>query len=90
VWSEPPAVELANLRFLAGYRDERRINKQVLKLVKQADLDRLTVGQATAALPDLSSPLVRAAICHLLWHGTWVTDLDVPLQATSVLRKGAR
>lgn len=90
VWSEPPAVELANLRFLAGYRDERRINKQVLELVRKADLDCLTVGQATAALPDLSRPLVRAAICHLLWNGTWVTDLDVPLQATSVLRTGAR
>lgn len=90
VWCEPPPVELANLRFLAGYRDERRINQDVLELVKQADLDGLTVGQATAALPDLSSPLVRAAICHLLWNGTWVTDLDAPLQATSVLRKGAR
>lgn len=90
VWSEPPAVELANLRFLAGYRDERRINKEVLELVRKANLDCLTVGQATAALPDLSRPLVRAAICHLLWNGTWVTDLDVPLQATSVLRTGAR
>ncbi|MEB3020035.1 TnsA-like heteromeric transposase endonuclease subunit [Mycolicibacter sp. MYC098] len=90
VWSEPPPVELANLRFLAGYRDERRINKEVLELVRQADLDCLTVGQATVVLRDLPRPLVRAAICHLLWHGTWVTDFDAPLQATSVLRKGTR
>ncbi|GFG71489.1 hypothetical protein MSEN_32090 [Mycolicibacter senuensis] len=90
VWSEPPPVELANLRFLAGYRDERRINQDVLDSVKQADLDCLTVGQATAVLSDLSRPLVRAAICHLLWHGALVTDLDAPLQSTSVLRRGAR
>jgi len=90
VWSEPPAVELANLRFLAGYRDERRINKQVLELVRKADLDCLTVGQATAVFRDLPRPLVRAAICHLLWHGMLVTDLDTPLQSTSVLGKGAR
>ena len=30
VWTEPPPIELANLRFLAGYRDERRMNTGVV------------------------------------------------------------
>lgn len=90
VWSEPPAVELANLRFLAGYRDQRRLNQDVLDVVEQADFDCLTVVQATALFRDRPRPLVRAAICHLLWRGTLVTDLDTPLQSTSVLIRGAR
>jgi hypothetical protein len=90
VWSEPPPVELANIRFLAGYRDERRINAEVLAVLRAADLDGMSIGQVAATHPSLPAALVRPAVCHLLWHGVIVTDLDQPLQSTSLLAKGVR
>lgn len=88
VWSEPPPVELNNIRFLAGYRDERRINRDVLDAVSRLDVEGLTIEQAVTAHAGLPVPLVRAALCHRLWCGAIATDLDAPLQSTAVLRKG--
>jgi hypothetical protein len=89
VWSEPPPIELENIRFLAGYRDERRINGGVLNALSRNDVEGLSIEQAIAVHADLPGPLVRAALCHLLWCGAISTDLDVALRSTAVLRKGA-
>lgn len=39
VWSEPPAVELANVRLLAGYRREWLFDPAVLAELREADVD---------------------------------------------------
>ena len=46
VWSEPPSTELANLRFLAGYRNESRMNQDLIGSLQTARLHGLPIGQA--------------------------------------------
>ncbi|MFH9658165.1 TnsA-like heteromeric transposase endonuclease subunit [Streptomyces sp. NPDC017248] len=87
VWSEPPAVELENIRFLAGYRRDWLFSAEALEELWDADLDGLLLGQATRCLPNHPEPHVRAAIHHLLWTQALVTDLDRPLGPSHVLRR---
>lgn len=89
VWSEPPPIELANLRFLAGYRNESQMNQDLIGSLQTARLHGLSIGQAIRACTAWPEPVVRAGVCHLLWRGTVQTDLHSTLQSTSVLRKGA-
>ncbi|MFD9813162.1 TnsA-like heteromeric transposase endonuclease subunit [Streptomyces sp. NPDC059080] len=89
VWTEPPAAELENIRFLAGYRREWLFNPEILEALRDADLDGLLLGQAMGCLPDHPEPQVRAGINHLLWTQTFVTDLDWPLGPSHVLRRAA-
>ncbi|WP_078858051.1 TnsA-like heteromeric transposase endonuclease subunit [Streptomyces sp. M10] len=89
VWSDPPAAELENIRFLAGYRREWLFNPEILEALRDADLDGLHLGQAMGCLPDHPKPQVRAAIQHLLWTRVFVTDLDRPLGPSHVLRRAA-
>lgn len=87
VWTEPPAADLANLRFLAGYRNDRYLNSKVLEELRSARLHELTVGEAIAEHSAWPETIVRAALCHLLWLQTVQTDLTAPLQSTSILGK---
>ncbi len=87
VWSEPPAVELENIRFLAGYRRDWLFSGEALEELWDADLDGLLLGQAARCLPNHPEPHVRAAIHHLLWTQALVTDLDRPLGPSHVLRR---
>jgi hypothetical protein len=89
VWSEPPVVELENVRFLAGYRRDWLFRSEVLEELRDADLDGLLLGQARECLPDYPEPQVRAAIHHLLWMHVFVTDLDRPLGPSRILRRAA-
>lgn len=86
VWSEHPTVELENIRFLAGYRRDWLFSPKVLDELRGADLDGVSLGQATCCLPDRPEPQVRSAVHHLLWTQSLVTDLDRPLSPSHVLR----
>nr|WP_237570809.1 TnsA-like heteromeric transposase endonuclease subunit [Mycolicibacterium lacusdiani] len=88
VWTEPPPIELANRRFLAGYRDERRMNAGVLEQLRNSQIDGLSIQQAILSCDEWPQPLARAGVCHLLWCGSLHTDLSTPLQSSSILRKG--
>lgn len=46
VWSEPPAAELENIRFLAGYRRHWLFSPELLDELRGADLDGVLLGQA--------------------------------------------
>ena len=67
VWSEPPTVELENIRFLAGYRRDWLFSAALLEELRGADLDGVPLGRAVACLPGRPEPQVRAAVHHLLW-----------------------
>jgi len=87
VFGEPPAAELANLRFLAGYRRDWLFGADLLDEVRARDLDGVTLGEACRCRPARSAPLVRAAVLHLLWRQELVTNLGRPLSAGHVLRR---
>ncbi|MCH9736189.1 MAG: TnsA-like heteromeric transposase endonuclease subunit [Actinomycetia bacterium] len=89
VWTEPPAVELANLRFLAGYRDPGRVNREFVEELESKHLHGLSIGQAINDCAGWPEPIARAGLYHLLWRGTVKTDLQVTLQPTSILHQGA-
>ncbi|WP_248870937.1 TnsA-like heteromeric transposase endonuclease subunit [Streptomyces sp. HNA39] len=86
VWSEHPAVELENIRFLAGYRRDWLFSGEVLEELCGVHLDGLPFGQAVSCLPGRPEPQVRSAIHHLLWTQRLVTDLGRPLSPSHTLR----
>ncbi|NUP48493.1 MAG: TnsA-like heteromeric transposase endonuclease subunit [Catenulispora sp.] len=89
VWSEPDAVELENVRFLAGYRRDWLFDPQIIDAVDRAELDGATLAEAFVAVPDVDEPVVRAAVFHLLWSGRLTTDLGRRLGPSHVLRRAA-
>jgi transposase InsO family protein len=88
VWSEPPEAELANVRFLAGYRRAWLFDPELVAEIRGADLDGATLGEAFRAFPRRPAELVRAGVLHLLWAQHLVTDLAAPLSARHRLRTG--
>ncbi|GAA2816577.1 TnsA-like heteromeric transposase endonuclease subunit [Kitasatospora sp. CM 4170] len=88
VWSEPPEARLENIRFLAGYRRDWLFGPALLDELRRLDLDGVPLSQAARCLPGRPEPLVRSAICHLLWTHDLLTDLDQPL-GHGVLRRSA-
>ncbi|KUH37111.1 transposase [Streptomyces kanasensis] len=86
VWSEPPAVELENIRFLAGYRRDWLFSPEILEDLRGAELDGVSLRQAARCLPNRPESQVRSAIHHLLWMQSLVTDLNRPLGPSHVLR----
>jgi hypothetical protein len=77
----PQGSELANLLALAGYRPAVYANQTVVQAVGE----RLTAHQpvtfavlAKQLSRNLNMPegQVTATLCHLLWHGALMTDLD--------------
>jgi hypothetical protein len=90
VWTEPPEVEYANLKFLAGYRDQRRVHRELLALLREAQLSGISISEAITHCTDWPSPLVRAGIFHLIWCGWLRTDLGEPLQSRAILQEGVR
>lgn len=90
VWSEPPATELANIRFLAGFRNPRCFDETFLEEVRQRDLSGAALGEALSA--DFGRPpaLVRSAVFHLVWNQYLMVDVGEPLTRSSILMKGPR
>jgi hypothetical protein len=89
VWSEPPAIELANVRLLAGYRREWLFDQAVLAELREADLDGMPLGAVSLALPHRQPETVAAAALHLLWKQHFLANLARPLDAMTVLRIAA-
>ncbi|MGW7317407.1 TnsA-like heteromeric transposase endonuclease subunit [Streptomyces sp. NPDC054865] len=87
VWSEGPEAELANIRFLAGYRRGWLFAPDLLGAVRCADLDGVPIGEAARCVPRLDESRVRAAVYHLLWRHELTTDLSEPLHPACLLRR---
>ena len=87
VFSEPPPVQLGNVRFLAGYRREWLINQAILDQIRccATELVGLTIGEAERRIADHAQPLVRSAMMHLLWCHEFTVDLIRPLSRSTVL-----
>ena len=90
IWSEPPEAELGNLRFLAGFRRDWLIDRNLLDELRAADLQGMSLSEACKSLPDWPEPLVRSAIFHLLWTQHFTLDLTRPLSPSHVLTNGSR
>jgi hypothetical protein len=86
VATEPPSVELENIRFLAGYRRDGLFDVDLLNHVRARGLDGVSLGDAFACLPDEPPDLVKAAVLHLLWRRELHADLSVPLGRGTLLR----
>jgi hypothetical protein len=90
VWSEPPQAELGNLRFLAGFRRDWLVDRDLLDELRATDLQGMSLGEACRSLPNWPEPLVRSAIFHLLWTQHFTLDLTRPLRPSHVLTSGSR
>jgi hypothetical protein len=90
VWSEPPELELANLRFIAGFRNEKRFSPILLDALRRDDLSGRTLKEACASQSSWLAPLVRSAIFHLVWTHHLGIDIGRPLRPTSILRNEVR
>jgi hypothetical protein len=90
VWSEPPEAELGNLRFLAGFRRDWLLDRNLLDELRAADFEDMPLGEACKSLPNWPEPLVRSAIFHLLWMQHFTLDLTQPLSPSHVLTRGSR
>lgn len=90
VWSEPPATELGNIRFLAGFRNPRCFDDKFVESIRQHDLVGRTLGDAFAIDFDRPAAMVRAAVFHLIWIQFLTVDVSELLTSSTLLRKGPR
>ncbi|WP_237086088.1 TnsA-like heteromeric transposase endonuclease subunit [Mycobacteroides abscessus] len=79
VTSGPAPVELANLRFLAGYRRVGLFDQQLTDRVRAITRSGMTLAEVLAAAPG-PAHLARSALLHLLWRQDIRVDLSVLLQ----------
>lgn len=89
VATEPIAVELANVRFLAGYRRDWLFRPQLLAQLREKNLDGSPLGDALKCLPGEPIDRVKSAVLHLLWHQELLIDLSKPLNGRTELRRPA-
>ena len=87
VASEPPKMELENVRFLAGYRRDWLFDNELLDDLRAIDLVGATLGDAFGCLPRRRPALVRSAVLHLLWRQEFKIDLTKPLNAHAELKR---
>jgi hypothetical protein len=84
VASEPDRICLANVRFLAGFRNPTGISAEILDLLTGQILVGRTLAESTA-LVDAPAPCVRAALFHMLWRHDVSADMTRPLSSRTVL-----
>lgn len=84
VASEPPVIELANIRFLAGYRRAALVDHALLRQVLAAEIDGATFAEA---MKQIHGPAhtVRATILHLMWTQELIVDMTQPLTARTLI-----
>lgn len=88
IWTGTSAVLLANVRFLAGYRDPARLDAALVSAVA-ATLEAPTrLAEIEQAWPQRGEE-ARAAALHLLWRGAMRTELSVPLSTETMLEPAA-
>jgi len=90
VWSEAPAVELQNIRFLAGYRNPGLFDPALLRELREMNLDGQTLGEAFDAPASRPPALVRSAVLHLVWNSELAVDISTNLTRSSILQKGPK
>ena len=88
VWSEPPATELRNVRFLAGFRNPACFDTTLLEELRQNSFSGCTLGEALSVDRGRPPALVRSAVFHLLWNHYLTIDVTKPLTRSSILTKG--
>jgi hypothetical protein len=90
VWSEPPATALDNIRFLAGFRNPRCFNDQLVGSIRRHELAGRTLGEVLRV--DFGAPLalMRSAVFHLIWNQYFTIDLAERLTRSTILTKGPR
>lgn len=79
VATEPDAVELENIRFLAGYRRDWLFRRELLAQVREKNLDGSPLADALKCLPGEPIQQVKSAVLHLLWCQELLIDLSEPL-----------
>lgn len=89
VATEPIAVELANVRFLAGYRREWLFRPELLAQVREKKLDGSPLADAFRCLPGEPIRNVKSAVLHLLWRQELLIDLSEPHSGRTELRRPA-
>ncbi len=80
----PQPTELANLLALFRYRPGAYAHPEVTRiglerLALRSEAQPVTLRALVTSLAEdlsLPKPIVLAALCHLLWHGKLVTDLN--------------
>jgi hypothetical protein len=87
VWTEPPEIELANVRFLSGYRRVWLFRQETLDRLSASYIDGLTIDQVLALHDEVAGAVVRGCLLHLLWRQMYTTDLTRPLDSRHVLRR---
>ena len=90
VWSEPRALELENVRFLAGFRHERRFDRALLDELRAEICFGQSLGEASRCRSRWPEPLVRSALLHLVWTHHFAIDLTRPLTTGVTLEEGVR
>ena len=86
VATEPPVIELANIRFLAGYRRPHLVDDALVRHVRAAGIDGVTLAQATKQVAA-PAPQARATILHLMWTQEFIVDATQPLTSRTLLRR---
>lgn len=90
VWSELPAAELGNVRFLAGFRNPRCFDDKLVESIRQRELVGRTLGDALTI--DFGRPpaQARSAVFHVIWNQYLTIDVAKPLSRSTMLTKGPR
>ncbi|MBW6434936.1 TnsA-like heteromeric transposase endonuclease subunit [Actinoplanes hulinensis] len=83
-WSGADPIELANVRFLAGYRRPFTVAAELCAPVLELVDGQLSIGGVENAAAEIAVPeMVRPVLLYLLWCGRLATDLSLPLSAGS-------
>lgn len=90
VWTEPPPPELANIRFLAGYRHSRCHDASLLTTIREHAVPDMTLGSILTLQDSRPAAVTRASIFHLLWEQYLTVELDRPLSKSSAVRRGPK
>ena len=89
VATEPIAVELENVRFLAGYRRDWLFRPELLARLREKKLNGSPLAYAFRCLPGAPAFAVKSAVLHLLWRQELLIDLGTPLSGRTKLRRPA-
>jgi hypothetical protein len=78
VWSTEQPTRMANIRFLAGFRDRRRVDTDAVEAVRGEVEPVVSLGEAERRLSvGRQRELVRPALLHLLWCGEFFSHLHL-------------
>jgi hypothetical protein len=79
-----------NVRFLAGFRHERRFDRALLDELRAEIRFGQSLGEASRCRSRWPEPPVRSALLHLVWTHHFTVDLTQPLTTGVTLEEGVR